>query len=292
MEYVLHLAILVCFYTLLAQSLNIIAGYTGLVSLAHAAFFGIGAYTTAILSVNYGWPLWVNLPLAMLTAGSVALLISVVALRTFDDYFVICTLGIQVIVEALMNNLASITRGPFGIADVPPVTVFGLSLNNKLYFFGFALCIAGIVWLALYNLSRSGFGSVLRAISEDEVYTKSAGKNVFSFKLVAFVLSCTLAAIPGVLYAHYVSYIDPTSFSLTESIFILSISIIGGMQNMFGAFLAALLMVLLPEVFYFLGISTNTAANFRQIIYGAMLILITMHKKWAMRLPKLQGKRL
>jgi branched-chain amino acid transport system permease protein len=276
MEYILHLLILICVYTLLSQSLNLSAGFTGLISLAHAGFYGIGAYTTAILSMKYGFSFWLNLPLAMLITGATALLVSIIALRTVEDYFIICTLGIQVIVFSLMNNLMSVTRGPLGIPGIPSVSLFGISIGDKILFLLLSLFFVALVWFILSNLSQSGFGKILVAISEDEIYTQSIGKNVYQSKIVSFTLSAMLAAIPGALYAHYISYIDPTSFTVNESIFILSIVIIGELGNLTGSFLASAFLVLLPEVLRFIGLPDSVAANMRQIIYGLILVLIMM----------------
>lgn len=283
MEYLLHLAIFICFYTLLAQSLNLAAGKTGLVSLAHAGFYGIGAYTTALLTLHFGFSFWLNLPIAVLISGFVALIISLIALRTVEDYFIICTLGIQVIVFSVMNNWMDLTRGPLGIAGIPAIELFGFSLDGKFSFLLLATGFMATTWYLLKNLTASGFGNILTAISEDEIYAQSLGKNVYLAKTVAFTLCAMFAAIPGALYAHYISYIDPTSFTVSESIFILSIVIIGGMGNLTGSFLAAAFMVLLPEALRFVGMPDSIAANMRQIIYGAVLVAVMMTGKNGVR---------
>jgi branched-chain amino acid transport system permease protein len=279
MEYILHLLILIAFYTLLAQSLNLSAGFTELISLAHAGFYGIGAYTTAILSTQFGLPFWINLPLAMLIGGMIALIVSLIALRTVEDYFIICTLGVQIIVFSLMNNLMDVTRGPLGIPGIPAIRFFGINLDDKISFLVLSVFFVAIVWFVLRNVSRSGFGKTLRAISEDEIYAQSIGKNVYQSKIVSFTLSAILAAIPGALYAHYISYIDPTSFTVNESIFILSIVIIGGLGNLTGSFFAAAFLVLLPEALRFVGMPDNIAANMRQIVYGLILVAVMMTGK-------------
>jgi len=279
MEYILHLLILICFYTLLSQSLNLSAGYTGLISLAQAGFYGIGAYTTAILSTQFGFSFWLNLPLAMLISGAIAFVVSLIALRTVEDYFIICTLGIQVILFSLMNNLMNVTRGPLGIPGIPSISFFGMSLDSKISFLILSLFFVVLVWFVLKNISKSGFGKTLTAISEDEIYTQSIGKNVYQAKIISFTTSAILAAIPGALYAHYISYIDPTSFTVNESIFILSIVIIGGLGNMTGSFLAAAFLVLLPEALRFVGMPDSIAANMRQIIYGLILVVVMMTGK-------------
>ena len=279
MEYVLHLFILICFYTMLSQSLNLSAGFAGLISLTHAGFYGIGAYTTAILSTFYGVSFWSSIPLAMLISGLLAFIVSLIALRTVDDYFIICTLGIQVILFSIMNNWMELTRGPLGIPGIPSIQLFGFSVESKISFLLLSLYFAAVIWFVLRNISRSGFGKTLTAISEDEIYTQSIGKNVYLSKTVSFTLSAMLAAIPGTLYAHYITYIDPTSFTVNESIFILSIVIIGGLGNLTGSFFASAFLVLLPEALRFVGMPDSIAANMRQIIYGLILVIVMMTGK-------------
>lgn len=279
MEYTLHLLILICFYTLLSQSLNLSAGFTGLISLAQAGFYGIGAYTTAILSTQLGLPFWINIPLAMTISGFIAFVVSLIALRTVDDYFIICTLGIQIILFSIMNNWMDLTKGPLGIPGIPSITFFGFSFDSKISFLVLSIAFMAIVWFALRNITRSGFGKILKAISEDEIYTQSIGKNVYKAKIISFTISAVLASIPGALYAHYISFIDPTSFTVNESIFILSIVIIGGLGNLTGSFGASTFLVLLPEALRFLGLPDSIAANLRQIIYGLILVIVIMTNK-------------
>jgi branched-chain amino acid transport system permease protein len=279
LDYILHILIFICLYTLLAQSLNLSAGLTGLISLAHAGFYGIGAYTTAILSKQFHLPFWVNLPAAILICLAISSLVSLISLRTIDDYFIICTLGIQAILFSLMNNWMEITNGPLGISGIPPISFFGFSIESNISFSLLSLFFMLFIWLIMHKISTSAFGKTLRAINEDEIYTKSIGKNVYRTKVTSYVISAVLATIPGALYAHYVSYIDPFSFTISESIFILSIVIIGGMGNFIGSFWAASFMVLLPEALRFFGMPSSMAANTRQIIYGLILVLIMMSGK-------------
>lgn len=279
MEYILHLLILVCIYTILSQSLSLVSGYSGQISLAHAGFYGIGAYTAALMSVSFGTPPLLNMLLALLLSGIVAYIVANVAVKTVDDYFVIITLGIQVVMFSVMNNWQSVTNGPLGIAGIPSFTIFGISIESKWAFLLVSAFFTALVWFVLNNIMTSPVGRVLKALSEDEVYTGSLGKNVAHAKVVSFVISGMLASIAGVLYAYYISYIDPTSFTLDESIFILSIVIVGGMRNLWGIFLAAVFLVLLPEALRFVGMPSSIAANMRQIIYGVALIVIVSQKK-------------
>jgi len=189
----------------------------------------------------------------MILSGLLALIVSTFALRTIDDYFIICTLGIP---------------------SIPSIQFFGIGIESKPAFLLLTLFFAALFFFFLKKLTSSSFGRTLLALSEDEIFAQSLGKNVYLAKVIAFTLSAMLAAVPGALYAHYISYIDPTSFTVDESIFILSIVIIGGMRNLWGSIIASAFLVLLPEVLRFVGMPNSVAANMRQIIYGAILIFM------------------
>lgn len=279
MEYILHLLILITIYVMLSQSLSLTSGFGGMISLAHAGFYGIGAYSTAVLSVNNHLPFILTLPIGMLICGLIALIVSTIALRTVDDYFIICTLGIQIVIFSIMNNWMGLTNGPLGIPGIPSISILGIEFNDKLPFLFLSIILTSTIFLFLHLILKSSFGRVLKALSEDEIYTQSIGKNVYLSKVIAFTTSAMIAAIPGVLYAHYISYIDPTSFTVDESIFILSIVIIGGTRNLWGILFAAAFLVLLPEALRFVGMPDSIAANMRQIIYGLILVVIIMTGK-------------
>nr|WP_321356684.1 branched-chain amino acid ABC transporter permease [uncultured Draconibacterium sp.] len=274
MEFTLHIAILVFLYIILSQSLMLSAGYSKLISLAHAGFYGIGAYTSALLSINFGLGFLLTLPISMLVSGAIGILVSTIALRTVDDYFIIITLGIQVVAYSIMNNWMELTNGPLGIPGIPSISILGVEIKSKIAFLFLSLILTGIVFTLIRNITKSPFGRVLLGLSEDEIFTKSLGKNAYSAKVISFALGGMFATIPGVLYAHYISYIDPTSFTVDESIFILSIVIIGGMRNLWGAAIAAAVLIILPEALRFIGMPSNIAANVRQIIYGLALVFM------------------
>ena len=274
MEYLLHLLILVGIYVMLSQSLSLSNSYGGMISLAHAGFYGIGAYTAALLSVNCQFPFLLNLPIAILLSGILALIVSTIALRTVDQYFIVCTMGIQVIIFSLLNNWTSLTKGSFGISGIPRISIFGIGIESRIAFLLLTILFAVLMFLFLRWLTKSSFGRTLRALSEDEIFSESLGKNVYLSKVIAFTTSAMLASIPGALFAHYITFIDPLSFTINESIFILSIVIIGGKRNLWGCVIASIVLVLLPEGLRFIGIPGAAAANVRQIIYGAMLIIV------------------
>lgn len=268
MDYIYHLITFVALYTILASSLNLFSGYTGLLSLSHAGFYGIGAYTSALLAQHYGLSPLLNIFIAMGMSGLLAFGISFVALRTYEDYFVVVTLGIQIILFSLMNNLTDITNGPLVIVGIEGFPF----LQSNFSFMLFAVGVMGVVYYLLYHFSKSHYALNLKGIKEDEIYMLSLGKDIKKMKIQIFVVSASLASVAGVLYAHYISYIDPTSFTVDESIFILSIVIIGGLGSLRGALVASTFMVLLPEILRFVGMPDSVAANMRQIIYGLILI--------------------
>jgi branched-chain amino acid transport system permease protein len=259
---------------MLSQSLNLSAGFGGMMSLAHAGFYGVGAYTAALFAVNYQLPFLLVLPIAMLLSGLLALIVSAIALRTVDSYFIVCTLGIQVVIFSLMHNWTSLTRGAFGIPGIPSIELFGVMIQSRLSFLFLTLFLVVLMFFFLKKLTESSFGRTLRALSEDEIFAQSLGKNVYLFKVITFTMSAMFAAVPGTLYAHYITYIDPTSFTIDESVFILSIVIIGGMRNLWGSVIASAFLVLLPEALRFVGMPSSVAANIRQIIYGGILIFM------------------
>jgi len=243
--------------------------------MCQAAFYGIGAYTTAILSTRYALSFYATLPIAVTITLGVGLLASVVAIRTVGDYFVVCTLGVQVILGSVMNNWTEVTRGPLGITAIPPIRLGTVMIENRSAFLAVCITMTACVWFVVRNVFNSGFGRALRALSEDEVFTASMGKDVRQIKIMAFSLGSALAAIPGALYAHCNSYIDPTSFSLSESILVLCIVILGG-RSLIGACIGSTVLVILPEALRFAGFPPSAAEKLKQIVYGLALTSIMM----------------
>jgi branched-chain amino acid transport system permease protein len=278
MDYLLHILILVAVYTTLAVSLDLLAGQTGLLSIAHAAFYGIGAYTSALLAVRCGAGFLGGVFAGMIFACFVSLAVSLPSLRLHDDYFVIATFGFQMILFGIFNNWMDLTRGPLGIPGIPQPVIFGWHVDSRWEFLILSVLFACFAYFVVYRLSSSPFGRVLRAIREDEVFAKALGKNTLRFKVVAFAVSAALAALAGSLYAHYITYIDPTSFTVMESILVISMVIIGGAGSTWGPLIGAVVLVTLPEALRFIGMPSSVAANLRQIFYGALLVIMMMFR--------------
>jgi branched-chain amino acid transport system permease protein len=272
MEYLLHILILICIYTVVGISLNLVAGYIGLVSLCHAGFYGIGAYTAALLALKAGAAFSLTLPMAILLASVTGLLIGLLSIRIRGDLFVITTFGFQVIISQLMNNWTELTNGPLGLPGIPQPVIFGHRISSHIDFLILSLLLATLVYVAAKRLVSSPFGSVLRAIREDELFAQALGKHVNHYKVLTFSVGAGLCAIGGAIYAYYITFIDPTSFTVSESIFMLSIVIVGGAGRLGGSVLGAVLLVVIPELLRFLDIPNALAANIRQMLYGGLLV--------------------
>lgn len=274
MEYLYYILILSGIYVILSTSLNLIVGYTGLLSISHAAFYGIGAYIAALMALNLNTPFFLNIITAMLLSGLLGAFIGIPSIRIRDDYFVIASFAFQVITFSILNNWDSLTGGPLGLPGIPRPNIFGLTISNNLGFLLLVLFFCAFVLLFSYKIVKSPFGRVLKAIREDETIAIAAGKNVARFKILVFILGAGMASISGVMYAHYISFIDPTSFTVMESIFIITIVIIGGAGSLSGSIVGAIVMVFLPEILRFIGVPNSIAANLRQIFYGTTLVAL------------------
>ncbi|MCX6344591.1 MAG: branched-chain amino acid ABC transporter permease [Armatimonadetes bacterium] len=276
MDYFYHILVVVCIYAVLANSLNLLTGYTGLLSLAHAAFFGIGAYSAGLLALNAHMPFFVCILCAMVVAGILGLMVGLPSLRVRDDYLAITTFAFQILAFGCLNNWVSLTGGPQGLNGIPRPAIFGIVIASNAQFLVLTACVCSFTYWVVARIVRSPFGRVLKAIREDEIFAQSLGKNVAKYKLTVFVISSCLAALIGAVYAFYIVSIDPTGFTVMESIFIVSILIIGGAGSLWGPFVGAVVLVVLPEVLRQVGLPEALAANSRQILYGILLVTFMM----------------
>lgn len=275
MEYIFHILIMLNIYVMLVLSANLTIGMANLLTMCQAAFYGIGAYIGTFFLMQFNLPFVVIALAVMLLTGLFSWLVSYASVRLKGDYFVIATMGFQLIVYTILYNWTDVTRGPYGIPGIPGIKLLGLfELSGVYAYFALSLVVAAIVVLVINRMVKSPFGRILNAIRADETMVQALGRDTVAFKEWVFFISAAVAGLAGVIYASYVSYIDPTSFTLDESIFILSALFIGGIGNIKGPILGALFVVLLPELLRFVGLPDSVAANLRQIIYGLALILV------------------
>ncbi len=267
--YVFHVLIMMGIYSLLALSLNIIVGFAGLVSLGHAAFFGIGAYLSGILMIK-----GLGFPAAFFLSGCatavLGLCLALPALRVKDDYLAIVTLGFGIIIGLVFMNL-DITGGADGLVGIPPVSLFGKPLYSKPGFLGLVLGVLVIMIASMYSLKQSKIGRAWAAIRDNDVSAMFMGINVYAYKTMAFITSSFWAGLAGSLYAHYTAYINPHTFNMHTSIMILSMVVLGGIGSITGSILGAILLILLPEVL-------RPLADYQDIFYGALLVAMMVFR--------------
>ena len=289
MDYILFVLVIINIYIILTISLNLIMGYTGMISVCHAAFMGIGAYVSTILMVTYHWNFLWTLPFVILFTIMISAFFGIASLRVKGDHYIAVSFGIQFIVMAFMVNL-SITNGSNGFAGIPKPEILGLRFQSNMSCFLLSFFIMLLSLWFTTRLANAPFGLILKAIREDDLATEALGKNVVFYKVVVFVIGCTLAAIAGSFFATIISFVDPFTFSLEESIFISCLVIIGGSGNIKGALIGVPLLIAFPEVLRFLNIPSTIAPPLRQIFYGLLIILFMRFRPQGL-LSELQRKR-
>lgn len=268
--YHLRVATLVGIYVLLVSGLNVIIGFTGMFSLGHAAFYGIGAYTSAMLTTMAGWNFWLALPVAGIVAGAFGTLIGLATLRLRRVFLAFTTLGFGEIIRILILNLRSFTRGPMGISGIPIPRILGWTFTGRGYYY-LILVLATVTVATIYRMYHSRVGRALIAIREDETAASSMGINVFGYKVLAFTVGCFFAGIAGSYFAHFQRYISAESFANLESFAIITMLALGGTGSIIGPILGSTILVLIPEIFRFL-------MQYRGVIYGLTLIVVIVYR--------------
>lgn len=283
-NYILGLVVLFCIYWILVGSLNLLMGYAGQISLAHAAFFGLGAYSSGILSAKFGWSPWAGLLASIITAASFALLIGYPSLRLRGHYLAMATLGFNAIVSVFFVELYSLTGGPEGLSGVPGLSIFGQSLDRPLMYFAVAWVATLIVLLLIRNVIESHHGRALRALATSELAAASLGIDVFRTKLVIFVLSAALASIAGWLYVHFNNFCSPESFNFFASVFLVVMVALGGWGRFWGGLWGALILTVVPEFL-------RVFEDLEIFVFGAAMVVVLLFfpQGLAGALEKLKG---
>ena len=266
-EYILHLSIMACIYIVLAMSLNLLLGFSGLFSLGHAAFYGIGAYTSALLTLKAGLPFELAFVLSGLITAFIGFLFGFPALRLRGIFLAVGTLGFNQIVYLLLVNWEGLTGGPAGLAGIPGAKLGGFIFSQSSHYYVAAITLAVVLLTLTWRILISRPGRALIAIRDDEMAARAVGIDVTRYKLIVFSFSTFLAGLAGSFFAHYLSYVSPDNFTINESFVMVSIVALGGMGNFFGSILGAIILVVLPEYFRFL-------QDYRSFIYGAALVFI------------------
>jgi branched-chain amino acid transport system permease protein len=267
-QYANHTVDLALIFAIAVLGLQLIFGYTGMLSLGHAAFFGIGAYVSTRLMMEFGLPFWLTMPLAGVAAGLTGWAVAPV-LRLSGVFLVVGTAAFNEIVYLLMINLRGLTEGAYGIYNVPDPQIGPIAIDSDFAYYFLISAVLFIVFLGLRQLTRSQFGLALRAVRENELCSVLSGVNAAGYRMKAFVIGAGCAGVAGSLYAPFTSYINPEPFAIVTSISMVTMAVVGGLGNLAGAVIGGLAIILAPEYLRFL-------ADYRLVVYGAVLILFMM----------------
>jgi len=275
--YLIHLLVLIGIYLILALALQIALGFSGLLNMGHVAFYCVGAYTSALLLLA-GWPWWLCFILAGIMAMVFGFLLSLPTNKLKGDYLALATLGFSFVVYAVALNWIGLTRGPLGLPGIPKPEILGINFSSNFSFLILTLLICLLVYLLLKKIINSPFGKAMQATRDDELATRILGKNIFKIKTISLMISAFFAGLAGSLYASYITFIDPSSFTLMQLIPIFCIVIIGGLASLKGTIIATIILVLLPEPLRFIGFPSSIIGPMRQIIYALLLLLILIYR--------------
>ena len=280
-DYYIGILVFTALNCLTCMGLCLLMGYAGQISLGHSAFLGLGAYSTGILTVTLEWSPWTSMGAGACVAALVAVVVGVPSLRLKGHYLAMATLGFGAIVHIVFVAAVDLTGGPNGIAGIPHLHLFGieLSTDKSFFYFSWAVVIFGL-FFAL-NLIHSRVGRGLRAIHGSQDAASSLGVNTARYKIQIFILSAVYASVAGSLYANFVNYIDPGPFDVMHSVLLVTMVAVGGMHNIWGALIGAVLLSILPEFLsalsgYFGGVGISYNPDYDMLIYGGILLAIML----------------
>ncbi|HPL63908.1 MAG: branched-chain amino acid ABC transporter permease [Syntrophales bacterium] len=268
-SYILNVLVFVGINTLLAVALNLLLGFAGQISLGHAAFFGLGAYISGVMTAAHSFDPWLAMLIAAVSTGVAAFIIGFPILKLKGHYLAMATLGFGIIVYIVFNETVDLTGGPSGLPGIPNLSLGEFSFDNDIKNFYLIWAFTLLAMRISLNLYRSRIGRALRAIHDSEVAARVAGVNVKNLKVQIFTMSAVISALAGSLYAHTMTFISPASFGFNFSVELVTMVIIGGLGSVYGSFMGAAILTLLPE---FLRIFHD----YDIIVYGLLLILIIM----------------
>lgn len=284
MNYLLHLVIYFNIYVIVALSLNLVVGYCGLLTLAHSGYFAIGAYTYALATLKLGLGFIPAATLAIAVAAVLSLAVSLPSWRFKGDFFVMISLAVQTLVFSLLHNWfspnaqpgtwANLTNGPFGLSGISKPAIGSIKFATVGSIAALSTMLALLAGLLIWLFVGSPWGRLLKAMRDDELATRGLGKNTRLAKVQAMAIACGLAALAGAIYSSYVSYIDPSSASLDESILMLCMVLVGGVGNFRGPLVGAFVLLAIPELLRFAHFPDAVAANIRLLAYGGLLVVM------------------
>lgn len=270
-SYILRIAITVLMFIMLSLSLNLLVGHLGLMSMGHAAFWGIGAYTAAILSTRFNISSLGTFIAAIIISGFFGLILGLPVLKLKGYYLTVVTLGFCEIIRLVELNSMKLTNGPLGISRIPPLNFFGIVFKSSRRVYFVILVLVVLTVIVIYRLVNSRMGLAIMSIRDDDIAASSIGINVFTYKVMVFIISAMIAGVAGAFYAHYISYIDPTGFTTGQSMDLVVLAIFGGLGSIPGAILGAAALTILPE-------TMRSLMEYRALMYGVLIVVLMMVK--------------
>lgn len=267
--YLLNVAVFIGIHTILAIALNLLLGYAGQISLGHAGFFGLGAYTSGVLTATYGLNPWLVMVVAAVAIGIIAFAIGFPILKLKGHYLAMATLGLGIIIFIIFNETVDLTGGPSGLPGIPYLQIGDMVFDSDLKSYYLVWTFTLIMMLLAVNLANSRVGRALRAIHDSEVAARVLGVNARLLKVQVFALSACICSVAGSLYAHTMTFLSPASFGFNFSVELLTMVVIGGLGSIYGSFLGATLLTLLPEFLRFMH-------DYDIVFYGLLLMLMIM----------------
>ena len=278
MEYFYHILVMACLYVVITTSLNLAVGFTGLPALGQSAFFLVGAYTSALLALNAGSLPWAGLFIAAVTGWGAGWLVGLLTARLAGDFLALATFSFAVISHSIANNWSGLTRGPMGLPGIPPLSFWHVEIDTALRFLPMVAGFCAVTIVLSSRIVHSPYGRVLRGIREGELVVLSLGLDALRYKRQVLAYSSLCAALSGALYAHYITYIDPSSCTPIESFVMLLMVVFGGMGSLLGSVVGAILLISIPEALRFIGLPGEVAAPLRQVLYGGILIGLVLYR--------------
>jgi branched-chain amino acid transport system permease protein len=276
--YIFTILILIGIYSIVAFGLCLLIGYAGQISLGHAAFFGIGAYTSGVLTTHYQISPWLAIVIGMAATFLIAYVIGIPILKLKGHFLALATLGINIIFYILILGLNQWTGGAAGLVGIPTLSLFGVSLLDKVYFYFFVWAVALVILLLSLNIVRSHVGRVLRSIHDSEIATETLGVQVTKYKVAIFAVSAAFASLAGSIYAHYIMFVAPPTFYITKSILFLIMVMVGGASSIWGALLGTTIIMFLNEIIRYVGHTYfGISGEVEIVVYGLIIILIMMY---------------
>ncbi len=267
--YLMNVLVFMGVNTMLAIALNLLLGYAGQISLGHAGFFGLGAYLSGVLTVTYSWNPWLAMPLAAVVVGLAAFLIGFPILKLKGHYLAMATLGLGIIIYIVFNETVELTGGPSGLSGIPSLDLFGITFDSDLENYYLIWSFVLVTMLLALNLANSRVGRALRSVHDSEVAARVMGVNARLLKVQVFALSAVICSVAGSLYAHTMTFIAPASFGFNFSVELLTMVVVGGLGSIYGSFLGAALLTMLPELL-------REAKDYDIIVYGVILMLMVI----------------